>query len=306
MRRRIADYSISGQTITLPMSVTIEDVRLIVNETQHKTLCSSMQKDQALVDAENMVVIPNAVSVIDNTIVVSEDACTLQPTDQLTIEIDKGDDLSEVENKIEEESKAVQEKIDAIVIPEVDLSDTAKESTLIAESQAIKDKIDNIQLPEIDTTELAKEATLNEVSNKLDNFNVEVDLSSVAKQGENQEATNSAILDVLGSIATTMYKGVKVVHLYPSAGGTVTFTIQPNQYTIIHEIGVNIVLNKGEDLDGIVNHYMVRIENSGGAINTVTFGGFSLKWLGGTAPDLGAKGIFEISIINDLALYTKV
>jgi hypothetical protein len=48
---------------------------------------------------------------------------------------------------------------------------------------------------------LAKEATLNAVSSKLDNLNVEVDLSGVAKQGENQEATNSAIYEAVKGIS---------------------------------------------------------------------------------------------------------
>lgn len=65
---------------------------------------------------------------------------------------------------------------------------------------AIADKIDNIKLPDIDTTELAKETTLNAVSSKLDNINVEVDLSSVAKQGENQEATNSKMYETLNEL----------------------------------------------------------------------------------------------------------
>jgi hypothetical protein len=63
---------------------------------------------------------------------------------------------------------------------------------------------DQLQLPEIDTTELAKESTLNAVSSKLDNLNVEVDLSNVAKQGENQEATNSKILEEIGNVATAL------------------------------------------------------------------------------------------------------
>ena len=65
---------------------------------------------------------------------------------------------------------------------------------------ALADKIDNIKLPEIDTTELAKESTLNAVSSKLDNLNVEVDLSGVAKQGENADATNSKIYDAVKAI----------------------------------------------------------------------------------------------------------
>lgn len=47
----------------------------------------------------------------------------------------------------------------------------------------------------IDTTELAKEQTLQEVSDKLDNLNVDVDLSNVAQQGDDPEATNTKILE---------------------------------------------------------------------------------------------------------------
>lgn len=54
----------------------------------------------------------------------------------------------------------------------------------------------------IDTTELAKEQTLtdgvNTLAGKIDNIKLpEIDLSNVAKQGENQEATNSKIYEEL-------------------------------------------------------------------------------------------------------------
>jgi hypothetical protein len=101
--------------------------------------------------------------------------------------------LASVESKVEAESQVIQS-----AIQNIDLSSV--ESKVQDESAAIQSKIDNIQLPEIDTTELAKETTLNAVSNKLDNLNVEVDLSSVAKQGENQEATNSKILEEVQKI----------------------------------------------------------------------------------------------------------
>jgi hypothetical protein len=57
----------------------------------------------------------------------------------------------------------------------------------------------------IDTTELAKEQTLtdgvNTLAGKIDNIQLpEVDLSNVAKQGENQEATNSKILEEVQKI----------------------------------------------------------------------------------------------------------
>lgn len=47
----------------------------------------------------------------------------------------------------------------------------------------------------IDTTDLAKEQTLQEVSNKLDNLDVDVDLSDISKQGNNPDATNTKILE---------------------------------------------------------------------------------------------------------------
>jgi hypothetical protein len=111
-------------------------------------------------------------------------------------------DFTDLENSIAEVKNAVAN---------IDFSALAKEETLTQgissveskveeESQSIKDKIDNIKLPEIDTTELAKEATLNAVSSKLDNLNVEVDLSGVAKQGENKDATNSKILEEVQKI----------------------------------------------------------------------------------------------------------
>ena len=78
MRYRVTEYTIEGQTIVLPEQITIEDLRLIVNETQKKVICSSMQKDNVYVQSDN--------------IIVSSSICTLQSSDQLTIEIDKGGD----------------------------------------------------------------------------------------------------------------------------------------------------------------------------------------------------------------------
>jgi hypothetical protein len=103
-------------------------------------------------------------------------------------------DFTDLENSIAEVKDAVAN---------IDFSALAKEETLTqvqSKVEEVGNKIDNIKFPEIDTTELAKETTLNTVSSKLDNLNVEVDLSSVSKQGENQEATNTAIYDTLNYI----------------------------------------------------------------------------------------------------------
>lgn len=82
MRYRVTDYIINGQTIVLPDEVTIEDIRLIVNETQKEVICSSMQKNNVHVEG----------AFID----VPLDVCIMRSDDKLTIEIDKGDSLAEL------------------------------------------------------------------------------------------------------------------------------------------------------------------------------------------------------------------
>ena len=47
----------------------------------------------------------------------------------------------------------------------------------------------------IDITNLAKEETLNQVKDKLDNLDVNVDLREISKQGTNPDATNTKILE---------------------------------------------------------------------------------------------------------------
>lgn len=82
MRYRVTDYTINGQTIVLPNEVTIEDIRLIVNETQKEVICSSMQKSNVGVTTSDGY----------SYITVNEGVCLLKPKDQLTIELDLGGD----------------------------------------------------------------------------------------------------------------------------------------------------------------------------------------------------------------------
>ena len=83
MRYRVTDYTIGRQTIVLPISeVTIEDIRLVVNETQKKVICSSMKKGDVYVNqtsGQSIIAVPAYI-------------CEMQQSDQLTIEIDKGGD----------------------------------------------------------------------------------------------------------------------------------------------------------------------------------------------------------------------
>ena len=79
MRTLVTDYTYAAGTRDVTVagdSFTAENVRLIVNETQKKILCSSMQKD--------------LISVANNVITYSGTLPTLTAGDVLTIEIDYG------------------------------------------------------------------------------------------------------------------------------------------------------------------------------------------------------------------------
>lgn len=138
MEYRIKDYQISDNRIVLPRATSIEDIRLIYNETQKVLICSTAKKDNL---SGLGVIIVNQFS--NTTIInVPTSICVLQPNDLLTIKCDYGDDLSSVESKVEE----------------------------------VGNKIDNIKLPEIDTTEFAKqgenqEATMSVVYEELMKLN---------------------------------------------------------------------------------------------------------------------------------------
>lgn len=138
MEYRIKDYSISGNAINLPRITTIEDIRLIYNETQKVLICSTAKKENLSGIGDIVVNRFNNTTIIN----VPTSICVLMPMDKLTIKCDYGDDLSSVESKVEE----------------------------------VGNKIDNIQLPEIDTTELAKqgenkEATMSVVYEELMKLN---------------------------------------------------------------------------------------------------------------------------------------
>lgn len=84
MRHRVKNYSGNMHVIILNDTVinSVEDIRLIVNESQKKVLCSSMLKD-------------NVVSVVSSgertSITLKEDTPLISSQDDLTIEVDTGE-----------------------------------------------------------------------------------------------------------------------------------------------------------------------------------------------------------------------
>ena len=79
-------------------------------------------------------------------------------------------------------------------VTNIDLSTIAKESTLTSGVNELKTAIENIDLSSV-------ESKVKEVGNKIDNIKLpEIDTTELAKQGENQEATNSKILEEISKI----------------------------------------------------------------------------------------------------------
>ncbi len=91
MRHLITNYTFEadGRTIVLPdfPDITLQNIRLIVNETQKKVLCSSMQKD-------------NIVSVASGEITYADTLPALSDGDYLTIEVDMGNDAEIIDSII--------------------------------------------------------------------------------------------------------------------------------------------------------------------------------------------------------------
>lgn len=91
MEYRIKDYTVKGQSIWLPKPTSIEDLRLIFNETQKKLICSTATKDNVTLEQGDGITIVN----------VPASVCVLNSTDQLTIKCDYGDSVDDIvgENK---------------------------------------------------------------------------------------------------------------------------------------------------------------------------------------------------------------
>ena len=144
---------------------------------------------------------------------------------------------------------------------------------------------------QIQATE-TKDAILNELSA------VKTDL-----QGSNSSATNTALEILLQSIITTMYKGVPIVSQSGDA------TISPNTWNIWQSVATNLTITKGNDISGIVNEYIIRLTLGSSWVkgtNTITFNGFALEWNGGSAPTWTAGHIYEISIVDNIALWADI
>lgn len=85
-----------------------------------------------------------------------------------------------------------------------------------------------------------------------------------------------------------------------SGGGSVTKQLSPNTYYKLGECSL-LTVTLGAETSGIINEYMFEFV-SGSTATTLSVPD-SVKWSGGSAPTIEANKTYQVSIVNNLAVF---
>lgn len=130
--------------------------------------------------------------------------------------------------------------------------------------------------------------------------NIQLDKSDLAKQESLSTSTNN-ILSALSGISASMYKGIPVV--YDEDDDNVD--CYPNTYYICGERSeLNIHRMEPTNID-IVNNYIFRFTASQDGMNVTLNGWDEISWFGGSIPTWVAGNTYEISIVDNIALWAE-
>lgn len=77
-------------------------------------------------------------------------------------------------------------------------------------------------------------------------------------------------------------------------------TIDSNVYNVFGTVATARIITKGKEKPNVVNIYIVRF--TAGANCAIVFNGWELSWVGGSAPTFIDGSIYEITIIDNLAM----
>ena len=141
------------------------------------------------------------IEIIDSyTVILQED----QNTQTQNVDIASPIQIQTIESNAQSLTIETQQQIDLYMdkqgTPIINLKGVAQEQTLIEKTEEIKNTIVNTT-PKVDLTPVAKETTLNsakeEILTAVDNAKPEIDTTELAKQGENPNATLTAIYKLL-------------------------------------------------------------------------------------------------------------
>jgi hypothetical protein len=135
MEYRIKDYIIKEQSIYLPRQTSIEDLRLIFNETQKKLISSTATKDNVTLEQGDGITIVN----------VPTSVCSLNSTDLLTIKCDYGESMDDIRGrKVDGEYTTLEHLRKMLNTMDIDKlltekSDIASAITLMGGNSSFKD-----------------------------------------------------------------------------------------------------------------------------------------------------------------------
>lgn len=119
--------------------------------------------------------------------------------------------------------------------------------------------------------------------------------NGLAKEA-NATANKADILTAIAGVQASAYKGVPTI----AASGNIT--AMPNQLYVWSSAVGALTITKGAETAGIVNEYIFRFSGA----TSVVFAGWELTWNGGDAPSWDAEKTYEISIVDNIALYAEL
>lgn len=78
-------------------------------------------------------------------------------------------------------------------------------------------------------------------------------------------------------------------------------TILPNVYNVFGTVTGEITITKGQEQPNVLNNYIIRF--IAGDACSIVFNGWELVWAGNNIPTFEEGKIYEIQIIDNLAIY---
>lgn len=186
-----------------------------------------------------------------------------------------------------------------------------------AVANALVGKADSSTVDSIDTRVGALEGT---ITSKADNSTVEALQTAVGSKAESSEV--STLSGRVGSVETELDGKVSSGDFNEAIGslnGDIAGkadkvakqdvsgdqTISPNTMYVWGSVAGALTITKGTDIAGIVNNYMIRFTAGASATITLDWGGAQVVWFGGEVPTWTEGNTYEISIIDNIALWAE-
>lgn len=177
-------------------------------------------------------------------------------------------------------------------------------STNPIQNQAVADaldyKADSSTVRDIDNRVYALNITITSKAEQVDSIDtrvgtLETSITSKAEQSE-VEALQAAVEGINTSIPMVVVRIVKDM-----------YSISPNQYSILENnqgVQFDTVIRKVNSIEtGGVLHYMIRFTNYSGYVE---FRNWELQWAGGNEPEWEIGKTYEVSIIDNIALWAEI